>query len=91
MHFFQGRGAREAAKRINWRRVKQRLESNITEIEENPVESHPKTFVILQIGSVLQVVKICGFQGVVWAKVWAVLYIGSFIVCALPTFITPEG
>jgi len=90
VHLIQGRGPSEAGLRINWRRVRYRLGSNIQTIEDIPAEKHPKTFAILLIGTVLQAIKLFAVQGIFWTKVWAGVYLASYLLVAASMYLPPR-
>jgi hypothetical protein len=90
VHLIQGRGPSEAGLRLNWRRVKYRLGSNIQTIEDIPAEKHPKTFVILLIGTLLQAIKLFAVQGIFWTKVWAGIYLASYLLVAASVYLPPR-
>ncbi|KAG4442108.1 hypothetical protein IFR05_002394 [Cadophora sp. M221] len=51
-------------------------------------ESHPWVVLIFFVGTSTQAVKIFGFQGVLWAKLWAASYLLSYMAVALlPIFL----
>jgi hypothetical protein len=72
---------------VNWQRARYRLGQDVEELEVSPAEKHPIAFGILFIGTVLQAIKIFGFQGVVWAKLWAISYLSSYMIVALVGFL----
>jgi hypothetical protein len=63
IYLYQGYNLRQAAWRSNWKRARIRLGRDITILEESAVEKHPTAFLVLFIATVLQTIKILGFQG----------------------------
>jgi hypothetical protein len=84
------RGVQDAALRANWRRARRRLGKGITTLEENMAEKHPKTFLVLFIVPLLQAVKIFAVDGIFWTKVWAGIYLSSYVVLAVAGFLAPS-
>ncbi len=54
------------------------------------MEKHPWGFVILLVAAVLQAAKIIGFRGVFWTKVWAVIYLLSYVVISVVGSLAPK-
>jgi hypothetical protein len=90
IHLFQGRSPRQAALLINWQRARHRLGEDVEDLEDIPAEKHPWGYVILLVVAVLQAAKIFGFEGLLWTKVWAGLYLSSYVVIALVGFLAPK-
>ncbi|KAH6722641.1 hypothetical protein BKA61DRAFT_179465 [Leptodontidium sp. MPI-SDFR-AT-0119] len=54
-------------------------------------QSHPWVVLILFVGTSTQAVKIFGFEGVLWAKLWAASYLLSYMAVALlPMLLQPD-
>jgi hypothetical protein len=90
IHVVRGKSLRQAALLVNWQRARHRLGEDVEELEEVPAEKHPWGFVILLVAAVLQAAKIIGFRGVFWTKVWAVVYLLSYVVISVVGFLAPK-
>jgi len=90
IQMYRGKSIRQAALLVNWERARCRLGHETEQLEDSAVEKHPIPFGILFIGTILQTIKILGFQGMVWIKVWAAAYSLSFVVLAMVSFLAPK-
>jgi hypothetical protein len=94
MHAFYKRNIRQAAKIILWRRAHHRSVQEMSilevEIEQSSAEKHPHAFLILFIVTLMQATKIFGLQGLIWTKIWAGVYLCSYVVLALIQFLAPK-
>lgn len=90
IHVVRGKPLRQAALLVNWQRARHRLGEDVEELEDIPAEKHPWGYVILLVAAVLQAAKIFGFQGMLWTKVWAGLYLSSYVIIALVGFLAPR-
>ncbi|OBT53115.1 hypothetical protein VE04_08446 [Pseudogymnoascus sp. 24MN13] len=90
-YIYQEGSIYEAARLVNWRIARARLGSGVLELEASAVEKHPKTFIFLFLATLLPAVKYLGMQGLHWTKVWAGIYICSYVVLAIVRALAPKG
>lgn len=55
----------------------------MSELEASAVEKHPLIFSILFLVTLLPAIKFLGLQGLPWTKVWAGIYLCSYVVLAI--------
>ena len=68
---------------MNWRIARARLGRRVSELEANAMEKHPLIFSILFLVTLSQAIKFLGLQGLPWTKVWAGIYLCSYVVLAI--------
>jgi len=85
------RGMQDAALRTNWRRARYRLGSDIKTLQENITEKRPNTVLILFIGTVLQVLGLFAADSIFWTKMWAGIYLSSYVPLAIVGLLAPSG
>ena len=90
IHGFHGKSPSQAALLVNWQRARHRLGEDVDELEDIPAEKHPWGFVILLVAAVLQAVKILSFKGLFWTKLWAGVYLSSYMLIAVVGFLAPK-
>lgn len=81
----------EATRLVNWRITRARLGNGVSELEASAVEKHPKTFLLLFVVTLVQAVKVLGLQGLPWTRVWAGIYLCSYVVLAIVRALAPKG
>jgi hypothetical protein len=86
----QGHHLQQGARYFNWRRARNSLCPEVTLLEEGSAGKHPFAFLTLFIVTLLQAVKIFGFEGLLWTKVWAGCFLGSYTVLAFANFSLPK-
>lgn len=78
---YHGCSVRQAAWQVRWRILQERFGEETT-LENDSIQRNPFTSVILFIGTVVQAVKIFGYEGITWPKIIAAIYLGSYIISA---------
>lgn len=81
----------EAARLVNWSIARARLGNGVSGLEVSAAEKHPKTFLILFVVTLVQAVKVLGLQGLPWTRVWAGIYLCSYVVLAIVRALAPKG
>ena len=81
-HVWSGRSIRDAAYQVNLGRLRDRLDQETVPLTPTAVEQHPFGSLVLFLSTMSQFVKLCGFQGILWAKVGAATYLFSYILLA---------
>lgn len=81
----------EAARLVNWRIARTRLGSGESKLEASAVEKHPWTFTILFLATLVPAIKFLGLQGLFWTRVWAGIYLCSYIVLAIVRALASKG
>lgn len=79
---WEGMGIRHAAGRSCWRRARSEMQIPPTRVEATGVDQHPKTFMILSIGAILQAVKTLSVQCIPLTQLYASFCLLSFLVLA---------
>lgn len=82
-----GEKIRKAAANILWRRARDRIGSTIEVVEETTPEKFTVATAIIFIGPLSQAIKLYGCEGILWAKVIATMYLSSYLVLTLLTFL----
>ncbi|OBT53637.1 hypothetical protein VE04_06306 [Pseudogymnoascus sp. 24MN13] len=91
LYTYQEGSISEAARLVNWRIARSRLGSGESELEASAVEKHPWTFTILFLAALVPAIKFLGLQGLFWTRVWAGIYLCSYIVLAIVRALASKG
>ena len=78
----QGCTIRQAAWQVKWRILQERFDSE-TVLEKDAIQRNPFTSIVMFLGTLMQAVKIFGFEGTTWPKIIAAAYFGSYLLSAM--------